>query len=273
MSYRSILVNLDVDGPNVAVVKAASALAQRWSARLVGFCAADIALPVTGPEGATLAAEVWQQMRDDDEERFRDRRREFEAVVAGAVETGWRAAPERPTYALVQAARIADIVVTQATGGAAAKNTARRVDTGSAVLQLGRPLLVVGSDTAHRMGRKIVIAWKDTREARRAVSDAMPMLRAADDVIVATVAPAIDQWARESMADMVSFLARHGVTARSETVESSREAESLLELIDRYDADLVVSGAYGHSRLREWAFGGMTRSLLDEIRLDRFMSN
>lgn len=273
MNYKSILVNLDIDGPIFSVVKTASELAQRWNARLTGFCAADAYLPVTGPEGVELATQVWSQMRDDDEHRFTELRKEFEALVAGAVETDWRVAQERPTYALVQTARIADIVVTQATKGAVTKDTARRVDPGNAVLQLGRPLLVVGSDTEQRVGRKIVVAWKDTREARRAVVDAMPLLQAADDVVVATVAPVFDQWARESIGDVVSFLARHGVTARSETVESGRETDSLIELIDRHDADLVVSGAYGHSRLREWAFGGMTRSLLEEIRLNRFLSS
>lgn len=273
MSYKSILVNLSIEGSIVPVVKAASDLAQRRNARLIGFCAADTYLPVTGPQGTTLAAQVWRQMRDDDERRFKELHKEFEALVAGTVETDWRAVQERPNYALAQVARIADIVVTQATDGAATNDTARKVDPGGAVLQLGRPLLLVGSDTTHRVGRKIVVAWKDTREARRAVADAMPLLQAADDVIVATVASAIDEWARASLADVVSFLARHGVTARSETVESGRETASLIELVDRHDADLVVSGAYGHSRLREWAFGGMTRSLLDEIRLNRFMSS
>ena len=109
MSYKSILVNLDVEGPIVPVVKAASDLAQRWNARLTGFCAADAYLPVTGPEGAELAAEVWRQMRDDDERRFKDLRKEFEALAAGVVATDWRVAQERPTYALAQAARIAVI--------------------------------------------------------------------------------------------------------------------------------------------------------------------
>ncbi|ANH08370.1 universal stress protein [Shinella sp. HZN7] len=273
MSYKSILVNLDVDGPIGPVVKAARALAQRWNARLIGFCAADVYLPVTGPEGATLAAEVWQQMRDDDERRFKELRKEFETLVAGAVETEWREALERPTYALVQASRAADLVVMQAADGAATRDTARRSDPGSVVLQAGRPLLIVGTEAEHRLGRKIVVAWKDTKEARRAVLDAVPLLQAADDVIVVTVAPTIDQWARESMADVTAFLARHGVAARNESMESYHESDSLIALVDRYDADLVVSGAFGHSRLREWAFGGMTRSLLDEVRLNRFMSS
>ncbi len=273
MSYKSILVNLDVDGPIVPVVKAASELAQRSNARLVGLCAADAYLPVTGPEGATLAAEIWQQIRSDEERRFKLRRKEFEALVAGAVETEWRDMLERPSYALVQASRIADLVLVQANSGAATKDTTRRIDPGSVVLQTGRPILLIGTAMESRVGRKVVVAWKDTREARRAVADAMPLLQAADDVVVASVAPTIDQWVRESLDDVVAYLAHHGVTARSETVESYREAESLVELVDRHDADLVVSGAYGHSRLREWAFGGMTRTLLDEIRLNLFMSN
>lgn len=273
MSYKSILVNLDIDGQIVSVVKAASDLARRSNARLIGFCAADAYLPFTGPEGSILAAEAWRQMRDEDERRFRELRKEFEALVGGTVETDWRSRLERPTYALVQASRMADLVITEAVDGAAAGDSARRSDPGSLALQMGRPLLIVGGDAEQRVGRKIVIAWKDTKEARRAVCDAVPLLQAADDVTVVTVGSAIDQWAREGVGDVIDFLARHGVKAVSEIVESDRETESLIESIDRHDADLVVSGAYGHSRLREWAFGGVTRSLLDEIRLDRFMSS
>lgn len=273
MSYKSILVNLDIDGPIAPVVTAATGLALRSDARLIGFCAADAYLPVTGPEGAALAAEVMQQMRDDDRRRFEELRGEFEKLVAGAVETEWRSASEGPTYALVQTSRAADLIVTQARRGAATGDRARAADPGSVVLQAGRPLLVVGADAPQPPGRKVVVAWKDTREARRAVMDAVPLLRTAEDVAVVTVAPTIDDWAREGIADVAAFLARHGIAARSEAIESSQESESLLEFIDGHDADLVVSGAYGHSRLREWAFGGVTRSLLDELRLNRFMSS
>lgn len=273
MSYKSILVNLDVDGPAAPVVKAAIGLAQRFEARLIGFCAADAYLPVTGPEGAALAAEVMEQMRDDDERRFKELREDFETLAAGTVATEWRAVPEGPTYALVQASRAADLIVTQARRGAATGDRARAADPGSVVLQSGRPVLAIGAGVEQAPGRKVVVAWKDTREARRAVADAVPLLRAADTVSIVTVAPSIDPWAREGVADVAAFLARHGITAHSEAIESARESESLLDFIAAQDADLVVSGAYGHSRLREWAFGGVTRSLLDETRLNRFLSS
>lgn len=121
--------------------------------------------------------------------------------------------------------------------------------------------------------KDVVIAWKDTREARRAVADAVPLLRLALNVTVVTVADERGQWVDQSVADVVGFLARHGVEARSKVLENSDDSGRLVEFIVANHADLVVSGAYGHSRLREWAFGGMTRSLLDETGLNRLMSS
>jgi nucleotide-binding universal stress UspA family protein len=90
---------------------------------------------------------------------------------------------------------------------------------------------------------------------------------------VVTVAPEAEQRLRDGIADTAAFLVRHGIKARTEFVESSGDSDRLVEFIGSHRPDLVVSGAYGHSRLREWAFGGVTRSLLDESGLNRFMSN
>lgn len=271
MSYKTILVNVDVEGSTVPVVKAAIELAQRFGAKLIGFCAASVSTPATGPEGAALAAEMWQQARDD-ERRFKDLRREFEAQVGGVVEAEWRDAAENPTFALTRLSRMADLIVTEASHGAATRDSARRSDPGSLVLQTGRPLFVVGTEQ-YPLGRKILVAWKDTREARRAIRDAIPFLQRAAEVTVATIAPSVDQQVRDGVADVLAFLIRHEIYARSAHIESSRERDCLIELTNTYDADLVVSGAFGHSRVREWVFGGMTRSLLDETRIHRFMSH
>jgi len=74
-------------------------------------------------------------------------------------------------------------------------------------------------------------------------------------------------------ADVASFLAAHGIKARTEILKSDEEGNRLIDFLASVKADLVVSGAYGHSRLREWVFGGVTRSLLDEVWLNRMMSN
>ncbi len=90
MSYKSILVNLDIDGPVIPVVKAATDLAGRLGARLIGFCAADAPMPIAGPESGALAAEAWMQMREDVESRFKEMHEKFGRLVAGTVETEWR---------------------------------------------------------------------------------------------------------------------------------------------------------------------------------------
>src|SRR5690606_30709909 len=108
MSYKSILVNLDIDGPIVPVVKAAADLAGRFQAKLIGLCAAYAAIVVAGPAGAGLATEAWMQMRDDIQSRFKDRRDKVGKLIAGKVVIEWREALDNPTRALAEAARTAD---------------------------------------------------------------------------------------------------------------------------------------------------------------------
>ncbi|KQW51063.1 MULTISPECIES: universal stress protein [Ensifer] len=273
MSYRSILVNLDIDGPVAPIVELATELAARSSAKLIGFCAADVPLPMVGPEGGDLSAQVWQQLKADVERRFKDLEFDFKGLVPTSLEVEWRSSLSYPTQALARITRLADLVVTGAKRGAATGDSYRAVDPGNVVLQAGRPLLVVATDAEHVLARTIVIAWKDTREARRAVSDAVPLLQSASDVIVVTVDPEPDDWIRDSVADVVAFLARHQIKARSEIISAADERRALTDFAVSCHADLVVSGAYGHSRLREWVFGGVTRSLLDAANLHRFMSS
>lgn len=273
MSYRSILVNLDIDGPVVPVVKAAADLAVRMGARLIGFCSADAPMPMAGPESGALAAEAWIQMRENIESRFSELRGKFGDLSTGTVAAEWREALDNPSRALAQESRAADLIVMGAYEGAATGDAYRRADPGSVALQAGRPLLVVARNAEQIRAENIVVAWKDTREARRAVADALPLLQSADNVTVVAVTARKEPWVEKSIADVEAFLACHGVRAGSEILESPDESSRLVEFITASHADLVISGAYGHSRLREWAFGGMTRSLLDETGLSRFMSS
>jgi nucleotide-binding universal stress UspA family protein len=108
-----------------------------------------------------------------------------------------------------------------------------------------------------------MVAWKESREARRAVSDALPLLRKAKEVVIAE---AIEDEADRTAAhgrldDVASWLGRHGVAA-SGRVFHFPGGEDPLEKLWEYGADLLVAGAYGHARLREWVFGGFTHDLL-----------
>lgn len=274
MCYKSILMNIDVDGPQPSLVSAAVDLAGRHEAKLTGLCAADVPLPVSGPESATLAVEIWQKMRDELQgQRFREVHVAFERLTSGFSRSEWRESLSIPTSALVEAARAADLIVMATPDEDAAGDNYRHGDPASVVLRAGRPLLLLGDLNERIETRKIVVAWKDTREARRAISDALPLLREANDVVVVTIAEEVNQALRDGLADVVTFLAAHGVHAETQLIEYEDEFAGLLNFIYGSNADLVVSGAYGHSRLREWAFGGVTRSLLTQTRLNRFMSN
>lgn len=273
MSYKSILLNLNIDGPIEPLTRFGVDLARRFDARLIGFCAADAPLPVT-MEGAVIAAEIWEQSRDEIRRHLIQLKSEFEGLVAGAVKTGWHGEIENPDHAVARRARMADIVVTSASQGASTGDSYRTVNPGSLLLRAGRPVLVAAHGATYLPARKIVVAWKDTREARRAVADALPLMVMANEVTIAAVDRNPDEWIRDGVDDVASFLAGHGVRARTEIIKTDDDEHNrLVDFFAAVNAELIVSGAYGHSRLREWVFGGVTRSLLDEVWLNRLMSN
>ena len=134
------------------------------------------------------------------------------------------------------------------------------------LMQTGRPLLVVPDASDWLDLRSVLIAWKDTPECRRAVADALPILREAKDVIVAEIVEdeADRSAALSGMEDLVAWLLRHGVVAAQRVPgECGNAAAQLDRIASEVGAGLVVAGAYGHSRFREWVFGGVTKHLLN----------
>mgnify|MGYP000995733937 CR=1 FL=1 len=195
------------------------------------------------------------------------------AEVLGCVFVNEVVAQAAATSAIVDAARAADLVIMAASDNAFPADNYRHADSAGVVLRSGRPLLILGRTLEEIHFKKILIAWKDTREARRAIADAIPLLREANQVIVVAATSDIQQELHESTNDIKDFLAGHGVIARTEFITTDDEVASLLRFIDESRADLVVAGAYGHSRLREWAFGGITRSLLKRQELNLLISS
>lgn len=274
MSYRSILVNLDIDRPVKPITNAATDLAVQVGARLIGLCAAQVfPSPFALQTTSCAATSATQRMYKDIENRIEEIHAEFRALTADRVESEWRTEMSGPTEAIVEAARAADLIVMAAGEGAQSGDSYRTADPASVVLHSGRPVLVAGNGRHAMPVKKIVVCWKDTREARRAVADAIPLLSLAKDVTVVSVSSEPDTSLRKSNADVVSYLAHHNVRARSHISKSADETIGLLQFVDQSGADLIVSGAYGHSRLRELVFGGITRFLLDESGRNRFMSS
>ena len=139
----------------------------------------------------------------------------------------------------------------------------RGPDLSNLLMQAGRPVLAVPAEAESFSAERILIAWKDTREARRAVSDALPLLRRAAHVQILTVEEGDNSQERASVSDVAQWLARHQVTAEVVTRSGDGDISRSLEFgIAAFRPDLVVAGAFGHSRFREWILGGVTRGLL-----------
>jgi hypothetical protein len=125
------------------------------------------------------------------------------------------------------------------------------------------PILVVPPEVKSLKLKLAMVCWRDTREARRAVSDALPLLQKTQQVVVVELVP--DESGRDAahgrVDDVIAWLKRHGVAAFARVFHWP-ERNNPMEKLFQYGADLIVAGAYGHTRLREWVFGGFTGDLL-----------
>ena len=138
-------------------------------------------------------------------------------------------------------------------------------DPGVIVLRAGRPVLLVPDTAAALPLRRVVVAWKDTRECRRAVRDALPFLQQAKEVLLVEVGEnKSESQAKNNLPDVAAYLVRHRVIVAAEVRRRPHGsvATELLHVVEEEKADLIVAGGYGHSRLGEWIFGGVTRELL-----------
>lgn len=273
MSYKSIVLNLDIDCIVAPVIKLAVDLAQRFDARLIGLSAADVPAPVVMEGGAAFEGESIMRQRKNIERRLESLRAEFEGLVGAGVDAEWRGAVGNPTRLLIGASRVGDLIVTASPDGGSPGDAHRSTDIGNVILQAGRPVLVASANQENFRIDKVLVGWKDTREARRAVADAMPFLQLAQEVRVITIDDDATDESWSSLNDVVASLSFHGVKAKAEVFPGKPDGGAIADVADAMHADLIISGAYGHSRFREWIFGGATRSLLQNDRLNRIMSN
>jgi nucleotide-binding universal stress UspA family protein len=264
VTYTTLMVHLELGRSNAGVLRIAAALAERLGASVIGISACQPTALVYGDgyvDGSMIEAERKELARETAAAEA-----EFRTALQGSRgPLQWRSSDltaSLPAYIAAEA-RAADLFITGVATGDLF-DASRAVDTGGLVLQLGRPVLLVPASVAPTRLERAVVAWRDTREARRAISDALPLLKAAAHVaVVEIVAEADRPGAEQRLADVVAWLARHGIGAEPLTVPGSGDdAAAICTLTREQHADLVVAGAYGHSRLREWAFGGVTRDLL-----------
>lgn len=268
MTYATVMVSLALDQSNEARLQVAGELAERFEAAIVGVAAAQFAPPLYFTDGAAA-----QGLIDEGEASVRRRLAALEAQFRAATRNRgghaeWRSAMDFPAQFALAQARCADIVVS---GGQspAFSDAFALASPKDLVMQAGRPLLVVPDGANWLDLRSVLVAWKDTPEARRAVADALPMLRKARDVTIAAIPERDDDRSAvlAGVTDVAAWLARHGVTATarvSEAVGDEPAAAQLEQVAGDVGAGLIVAGAYGHSRFRELILGGVTQYLVTQ---------
>jgi len=274
MDYKTVMVGLAPDRPNDACLRVAGDISERFGARIIGVAASDLRPPMYFAAG-DFAQKLLDEGAAAIERRLSELEAEFRASVerrATAVE--WRSARTLPVPYLLQQARAADILVI----GACPKtlvDPSAAPDPSDLVMQAGRPLIVVPPTVEWLDLRSVLVAWKDVREARRAVFDALPILAAAKEITIAEI-PEQDGRRADALsrvADVATWLRSHGIAANTVVPEKAGGVTGQLENIAAHvGAGAVVAGAYGHSRLRQWVLSGVTRHLATESRRCAFLS-
>jgi len=283
MPLKDILVHIESTPRATEVLRLAASLARRHDAHLIGLHVVDIVLPPFAMAGgvggsAAMLGDMMDQLREQALAAAQPLEAAFSDLVRrDGLKGEWRQV-EGPLPELVALhARYADLAVIgqpdPGNGQPGAELVAEQV-----LFSAGRPVLLVPR-VGHfeDPGRRILVGWNASREAARAVNDALPVLCAAEAVTVLAVNPDRLPGAHgaEPGADIALHLARHGVTAQAEKVSApgTPDAEALLNRASELAADLLVMGAYGHSRLREMILGGVTRRLLQSMTVPVLMSH
>lgn len=270
MEIRSILVSIGLGAQSTATAYAGQ-LAERFGAELIGVAAAEPSLVYAGIDNAQVALDYYDTERGTIEALLGEAEARFRSAVPASVKVSWRGLVANPTQTAIDQARRCDLVVA-ASGDVPSVGVP--LDPGHLILASGRPVLLAGQGQTTAALDHIAIAWKDTREARRAVADAVPLLRQAKRVEVITRSEGAVDDERGYLADIVEWLGRHGIAAESRLLEKGAPFLDAAGLLAPATApDLIVAGGYGHTRFREWLFGGVTSDLLETASISRLFSN
>jgi nucleotide-binding universal stress UspA family protein len=276
MAFKDILVYVDATKVAPTCLDVATMLATAHEAHLTAL---HVSAPpfIMGDFGPGGAVEVirWQE----DQARHLAERAEEEVAAArrrSGREIEWRRAAGEVPATVQLHGHYADLVVVGQGSRSDDQSMVADILPESIVMGCGRPALVVPIyGKFPRVGDCVLVAWNRTREATRAVHDALPILARAKTVMILEVNPPADRQPHVAGADVALHLVRHGVKAEVEAaaVSDIEVGPTILSRAADLGADLLVMGAYGHSRLRELTLGGVTRHLLKHMTIPVLMSH
>jgi nucleotide-binding universal stress UspA family protein len=278
MSYKTILAYLNDKRHAEAILEPAVRLAGRNNGHLIGMhvYAGVPAPPVPVPYGS----EVLKAVAAAQQQETKEIADIFSRMTAnGPLVAEWRAEKGPhvdPTRVVIDHSRSADLIIVGQTDpdwdSSPPRDIAEHVALGS-----GRPVLVVPYIGRYaNIGRNVVIAWKASRESARAVFDALPILKQAEQVQILEIEEDSTRRSGGSAQHPITVaLARHGIKAsvRTSIAGDISVGDELLSRLADMGADLLVMGAYGHSRMRELVFGGVTRHIAKHMTVPTLFSH
>ena len=281
MALKDILVHLDGTEQSKVRLQLAAGLARRHGAHLAGLFVVDVMLPMMAASDAgsgAVLAEMIERMRTDTlaeaaivEAGFR------ETLRRDGIAGEWRLVEGSSHEHVALHARYADLVVAGQASPDAGQPSASAI-LEAVLFDSGRPVLVVPyAGSFPTLGQRVLVGWNASAQAARAVHDALPLMAGAGSVVVSAVNPrrGIDAHGDMPGADIATHLARHGLKVEVEhsLAPEIGAGDLLLNRASEISADLLVIGAYGHSRLRETILGGVTRTLLKQMTIPVLMSH
>ncbi len=283
MALKDILVHLDADPRTAARLGIAADLAIRHGANLTGVYVVDVpntdyfygaGLPMAGLGPDQLVDVMVSEARAAAlpvEENFK------QVLTLKNLPGEWRLVEGQTASVLSADARYADLLIVGQPDDPRRQDHRGRLAVETALMTSGRPVLAIpyagefSSLTDH-----VLIAWNGSREATRAVHDALPLLRTARAVTILAVNPSAPDIDDEGPhVDLATHLARHDIKAETNrtVADEISDGEALLSYASDISATMIVAGGYGHSRAREMIFGGVTRTLMAEMTVPIFFSH
>lgn len=275
MSYNSVIVFLDNSAASERRLDFALQFARQHNAHLTGIHMSYGPLLPFDPYGQVSGVALEWEMEVQNKQKKSKAEFIHKATNAG-INFDWDCYRDTELQHVVSRARIADICLVGQVSNGISDNEINRNFFSQFVITLGKPVLFLPYEKECAAEFKhIVVAWNGSRESTRAIADAMPLLRVAKMVSVISASSKKKQNDRLPDVDVAAFLARHKVTVEVEKVEidSAEIADLILSRIDLKSADLLVMGAYGHTRFSEFVLGGMTRTMMKKMIVPVLMSH
>jgi nucleotide-binding universal stress UspA family protein len=265
VTYSTLMAHLQLGQSNKGLLQIVGDLAEKFHAGVIGVAACQ-PMQMIYSDGY-YSGELIEQDREEIEKEIKAAETEFRTTLHPRIDKlEWRGTATFAPLAnyIAHHARSADLIVTGVDRNKSLLDSSRHLYMSDLVLQVGRPVFIIPASVDKLDLDRVVVGWKDTRETRRAIVDALPVLKKAAQVTIVEIAAESElASARVRLLDVVAWLRRHGVAAEFLAMTSiGDDAAQLAAITEEQGANVVVAGAYGHSRLREWALGGVTRDLL-----------